>query len=379
MWSNWQNLWQVKGYQRLALAIVLSLLVHLLLLGKLELHLPVFSKQPHIIEARLLVANPMHASAKVKPELKKALQPRLVLKKVVRSKPISAKPESVSPVPPLPVVEESTLPSSAADNVISDIGHVVELPLPVASDPLVEPVQQDVPVEPRVEVNHHAYKYVETEFDVRTESKGRMDASPAGTAKMVYQLLPNGEQYQLKSLIQGDGLLALFIPDLLQTSDGFVTSAGLQPQHYLYQFGNRKNKTFSADFNWEHRKLQLNSSTGTSEVALVDGTQDLLSFMYQFMFIPPLENMHLNITNGKKLGSYDYSFEGEETITTEMGSLSTLHIIRTTSEGDEKTELWLALDYQYVPVKIRKTEKEDKVYELLATSLKTEKPATQPE
>jgi len=107
----------------------------------------------------------------------------------------------------------------------------------------------------------------------------------------------------------------------------------------------------------------------------VEGTQDLLSFMYQFMFVPPLQTMQLSITNGRKLGVYDYSFEGEEIIATKMGNLNTIHILRSADEGDEKTELWLALDYQYVPVKIRKTEKEGKVYELLVTSLKTENPA----
>jgi hypothetical protein len=111
-------------------------------------------------------------------------------------------------------------------------------------------------------------------------------------------------------------------------------------------------------------------------VDLPEGTQDLLSFMYQFMFVAPLQNMQISVTNGKKLGIYDYSFEGEEMVQTRIGNLNTFHILRRSAEGDDKTELWLALDYQHVPVKIRKTEKEGKVYELLITSLKTEKPAT---
>jgi len=93
------------------------------------------------------------------------------------------------------------------------------------------------------------------------------------------------------------------------------------------------------------------------------------------MFVEPFHKMQISVTNGKKLGIYDYSFEGEEMVPTKMGNLNTFHILRLSAEGDEKTELWLALDYQHVPVKIRKTEKEGKVYELLISSLKTEKPA----
>ena len=193
---------------------------------------------------------------------------------------------------------------------------------------------------------------------------------------MLYERAADGEHYHLNSVMQAKGLVALFIPDLLQTSDGKLVASGLQPQHYLYQFGDKKNKTFSADFDWPAKTLRLQSATEVKELPLVDGTQDLLSFMYQFMFVPPLQNMQLAITNGKKLGIYDYSFEGEETIPTKIGQLSTIHLMRQGDAGDDKTELWLALDYQHVPVKIRKTEKKGKVYELLVTSLKTEKPAT---
>jgi hypothetical protein len=191
----------------------------------------------------------------------------------------------------------------------------------------------------------------------------------------VYQLLSNSEQYHLTSLIQAKGLAALLIPDLQQTSDGFLNNTGLQPEHYLYQFGDKKNKTYSADFDWDHNQLKLHGVNGDQILELPEGTQDLLSFMYQFMFVAPLQNMQLSITNGKKISTYVYSFEGEETIETKMGKLATVHLMRTGTEGEKKTELWLALDYQYVPVKIRETEKQGKVYELLASSLKTKLPA----
>lgn len=364
MWNSWQYLRQVKSYQRLAVALALSLLLHLLLLGEFDFNLPDLDQSHSFIEARLVALKPA-------PEQKQPVQP--AIKKQIAKPP--PQPRQKSFPHPEPVSSAPPLPNAAASYVASTKDQVAS----ITQNPSVELPQSDRPDETDLTINPNAYKYVETEFDVRTELNAKVDASPAGRAKIVYQSRSNGEQYQLKSLIQANGFLALFMPDLLQTSDGFLTSSGIRPQHYLYQFGDKKDKTYSADFDWERKKLRLHSSKADTEADLVEGAQDLVSFMYQFMFVAPLQNMQLSVTNGKKLGTYDYGFEGEETIATKMGNLTTIHLMRQTAEGEEKTELWLALDYQYVPVKIRKIEKEGKVYELLVTSLKTEPPATQPE
>jgi len=49
-----------------------------------------------------------------------------------------------------------------------------------------------------------------------------------------------------------------------------------------------------------------------------------------------------------------------------------VHIVHTRGDTDEKVELWLASDYRYVPVKIKKLEKNGMVIEQVATRLITE-------
>ena len=359
MWSSWLYLRKIKPYQRLALALAVSFLLHLFLLGELGFNFPDLNEERQLIEARLV-------SVKAAPAIESA---KPVVKKVALAKPAPPLPSS----PTLSPSVEQPLPVDAISPVADQVAPEVDNPS------LEQTQQEEVAIASQPDdalINPNAYKYVETEFDVRTELDAKVDASPAGKAKIVYQLLPNGEQYQLKSVMQAKGLLALFMSDLLQISEGFVISTGLQPRHYVYSFGDKKNKTYSADFDWESRALTLHSAKGDQKLALPDNTQDLLSFMYQFMFVPPLQVIQLSITNGKKLAVYGYDFEGEEVIPTKMGNLSTIHLMRRSDEGDEKTELWLALEYQYVPVKIRKVEKDGKVYELLVTSLKTEPPFT---
>jgi hypothetical protein len=239
----------------------------------------------------------------------------------------------------------------------------------------VATAENETPIEDAEKIiNLEAYKYVETEFDVRTDPGAKVDSRPDGHAKIIYQVLPSGDQYKLESIIQPIGLASLAIPDLLQTSEGSISELGLQPSNYLYQFGDKKDKTYRASMDWASAKLQLQTSKGTKEMPVVSGMQDMLSFMYQFMFIPPPQDMQLHITNGKKLDIYQYFFTGEVTIDTRMGKLRTVHIYRDNDDGDERSELWLAIDYQYVPVKIRKTEAENKVYELLVTRINTQLP-----
>jgi hypothetical protein len=156
----------------------------------------------------------------------------------------------------------------------------------------------------------------------------------------------------------------------VQKSEGTVTDEGLRPDFYSYQYGTSAKKSQTANFDWEKRLLTMRNAKGESSVKLADGTQDFLSFMYQFMFTPPLENLQITMTNGKKLRTYNYTFEGEETIISKFGELKTIHLLKS-SDDDEKTEIWLATEYQYLPVKIRKTEKDGTVIEQLISKLST--------
>lgn len=365
---HWKSYWQAPSFRRLILAVAISFLLHWVFIKEFRIDLPSWETETHTIEARLVLpklkkaAEPAAAplAAPLKPQVKPLADPKPNIEPPAPIPPPApainqAAPQPLPPVEDLPIMPEEPMPAEAA---------VIETPTDIET-------QAD---DTEVMINQDAYKYVETEFDVRTDPSAKVDSRPEGRAKIVYQLLPNGEQYRLESLIEPIGLAAMIIPDLLQTSEGYMSSMGLQPIRYLYQFGDKKDKTYRASMDWEKAKLQLQTSKATKEVPLLPGTQDMLSFMYQFMFISPPQNMQLTITNGKKLDSYQYFFAGEEIIDTKNGKLRTVHIYRDNDDGDERSELWLAVDYQYVPVKIRKTEPENKVYELLATSIKTELP-----
>jgi hypothetical protein len=358
MLNKWKLVWQDVGYKHLAIALVCSLLVHLLLMGELHVNLSDLNIRQQVLEARLILPKPSH--------------------------PINAKSlDKVQPIkrqvalPIMPVINQSAI--SASSQVSQDDVTLGKLTEPATQEtheiPLAETEAEDI----GFIVNANPYQYIESEFDLYVGKAPSINDSPTGKAKIIYQIFPEAEKYRIESLMQAKGLASLFIPDLLQTSDGYVNRLGLQPQHYLYQIGSKKNKTYTADFDWESKKIKLQSEGAQQKLDLAEGSQDLLSFMYQFMYVEPMQNMQLSITNGKKIALYVYSFEGEEIISTKMGDLKTVHIARTADESEKKTELWLSLDYQYVPVKIREREKDGKIYELVIKSLKTENPILSPQ
>lgn len=324
-----------------------------------------FESSPKVLEARLILnkPEPVKIEPKTTPVEKVNPKPEKVPEQkapIEESKPVEKEiePRPTDEVDPLKAPEPAE-PAKQAD--------LAESPVPE------EPAQEETaPESDQEEVRPQPYNAVETTFDVLMND----DKSSVGTATIRYEI-PEQGRYMLMWEVKATGLLGLMYPNLVQTSQGLITEAGLQPQQYKYQFGNKVDKTYEAQFNWSDKVLTLKTSKGEKEMQIADNAQDLLSFMYQFMFVPPLSNMQMNLTNGKKLAVYDYVFEGEEVLSLKLGEIKTYHIKHVKADSEDKTELWLAMDYQYLPVKIRKTEKNGTVIEQVATSIKTSQTPTE--
>jgi len=279
-------------------------------------------------------------------------------------------PQNKNETKPAPAVESTSSEVFSATDTLLSASVISDQTSTATLNNIAESIEDSVANLPedyeKNEPKEIAYKYVETEFEV----KRGVDASAAGITKTIFNIDANGH-YSIVSTTQAKGLISLFFGDLTQKSEGSVTKNGLRPDFYSYQYGNDAKKSQTANFNWNDGTLHMHTYKGDSSVNLTAGTQDFLSFMYQFMYSPPLETMQITMTNGKRLRTYSYSFEGEETITTKLGELKTIHLLK--SSGDEdKTEIWLATDYQYLPVKIRKTEKDGTVIEQVVANIRSE-------
>ncbi len=210
------------------------------------------------------------------------------------------------------------------------------------------------------------YKKVVIDYDVRRS----LDSSPVGAAKTTY-LLEQDNHYSIRNEVEAKGFVSLFYWNkVVQTSDGLITPDGLRPINYHYQFGSKIDNL--AVFDWESKKIIITVNGNKSEIEMQEGSQDMLSVMYQFMFEPPLTKMKLYVTNGKNYKPYDYAYVGDEIIETDVDKIETMHIAKFNYTNEERIDLWLAKDYRFIPVKIRKTEKDGSILDQSAKKIEIE-------
>ncbi|MEK7877566.1 MAG: DUF3108 domain-containing protein [Pseudomonadota bacterium] len=182
----------------------------------------------------------------------------------------------------------------------------------------------------------------------------------------------NGAKYRIVSDSTPTGLLALFVRTRIKIhSSGAVTPAGLRPEQFDYGRLDDASKNVSAAFDWQAGQLHLTFDGRNETITLPQDTQDRVSLMYQFMFLPAekLGDLAFHMTNGKKVEPYRYRLAGTEMIDTPLGKLSTLRLVKQREPGDNAVEVWLASDRNYFPVRLLILENDGSKFEQVITRL----------
>jgi hypothetical protein len=217
---------------------------------------------------------------------------------------------------------------------------------------------------------------------------GPVVAAPPAVLKAVYEVHKDGlhiatvnetfEQrgtgYTIVSESNPAGLLALFVRTRIKVSStGSVTPGGLRPDQLDYGRLDDASKNVSARFDWKAEQLHMSFDGRNETIALPRDTQDRVSLMYQFMFVPAekLASLAFHMTNGRKIEAYRYQLAGNEAVVTPLGKLNTLHLVKQRDPGDNAVEVWLAPDHHHLPVKVLIVENDGSKYEQLITRLDT--------
>jgi hypothetical protein len=162
-------------------------------------------------------------------------------------------------------------------------------------------------------------------------------------AEVTDRLEHDGRSYSLQETWKGRGILALR-GEAQRTSRGVVARDGLRPAEYRDMRGGRERR---------HATLDPGNGAATLE------QQDRLSFIWNFAFSPPTTPVSVSVADGSGIVKYTYRPAGRERITSAAGEFETLKLVRQTDgTGSRTDEIWLAVDRQYLPVRIRVTEKD---------------------
>ncbi len=182
----------------------------------------------------------------------------------------------------------------------------------------------------------------------------------------------NGAQYRIVSDSTPAGLLALFVRTRIRIhSSGAVTPVGLRPEQFDYGRLDGASKNVSAAFDWQAGQLHMTFDGRNETIKLPQDTQDRVSLMYQFVFLPAEKfgDLAFHMTNGKKIEPYRYRLAGTEMIDTPLGRLNTLRLVKQREPGDNAVEVWLASDRSYFPVRLLILENDGSKFEQVITRL----------
>lgn len=190
-------------------------------------------------------------------------------------------------------------------------------------------------------------------------------------AKVREQYVVTDNTYNVESTTKGVGIYALLGTRKL-TSTGKVTAQGLKPVRFELHQGRSDTKTLVSDFDWPKNTLHMQVKGINQDVPLVEGAQDLVSYAYQFMFLPrPIkDDLTVVLTTGKKLNVYQYKIK-EETLSIAGVSYKTIHLmpIDQSKSQLETKELWLATEQNNLMVKFLMVDEDGAKLEQTLTEL----------
>ena len=193
---------------------------------------------------------------------------------------------------------------------------------------------------------------IEAKYDVTT--KGIKIAS------VTEKFTRTDNHYRIESVTKPVGLLALFKPDTLYIlSEGDITAQGLRPRNFVYKRSQETAKNTEANFDWDQSSLLLNDRYGQHYESMPDDTQDRISVLYQFRYLPFLRDrkeVTMHITNGSKIDTRQYMIQPRQMLTVPLGTLETLYLSTPQQATAWKTEIWLSVENGNFPCKIILTE-----------------------
>lgn len=323
---------------RLALAIVGSMALHALVMSGTRFDLAAPPEPPPPLEARLAPAPPLA----VKPAQKAATP---------APKPRTQRAAPKPPAPPVRVVNTAPPLFVPPEFEFGPVPELEEVTVPGAEPPLVgnsdvasEPVAA-VPADPLPTKGRIEYIVL----------YGSSDGLPVG--KVVHSWKMKNGEYLLASDAETTGLVDLFSHQQLRyVSQGKVTPQGLRPDSFFITRTRRgKTEAARAIFEWDNRQILYGYAHDRKVAALTEGAQDLMTLAYQFALVPAPGpgRLRVPVTSGKGFDTYDVEVLTEQVIDTPIGQLRTLPVRQIARPGKEHFEIWLAVRYQYLPVRIR--------------------------
>jgi len=189
-------------------------------------------------------------------------------------------------------------------------------------------------------------------------------------AEVVERLRHDGTTYRIEEESKGRGVLAL-LGQIHRTSQGTIGPQGLRPLEFSDVRTGRD--PASVSFDWTNKTLTMKFKGPPKVQPMPANAQDRLSVGFTFSFaVPGSEPVTVNSADGKGISTYTYKAQGREQLKTPAGEFDALKLVKQRDGPEDKsTELWLARDRGYLPVRILIVEKDGTRIDQVATRIDT--------
>ena len=200
-------------------------------------------------------------------------------------------------------------------------------------------------------------------FDVHYGGQG----FKVGEARHDWKIGPKG--YAMTLNLEAKGLASLFGLQYEQRSAGAVGPAGLQPD--VFSVDQHRRKRDSAHFDWNAARVSIrrDDKERRSEV-IASGDQDVLSLWHQVRrFARSEQPVVLNVVTGKSIKRVSVRALGQEMLKLPIGEVETLRMQAQAAGGELDIDIWLSLQHDLLPVRIRITDDEGGVLDQRAAMI----------
>jgi hypothetical protein len=263
----------------------------------------------------------------------------------------------------LPVTPAAAEPPGAQASDQPPMDHVNEAAATLATPSASEPeLAQATPTEPEPQQDAMAPP-------PPRDKPLRFNAqSLSASKKLVYTLKTNKFPFTLNAELlwrnRGDSYSArlrysAFGIARVQTSQGQITDAGLAPE----RFSDKYRSEVAAHFNYEQHKVTF--SANTPDAPLLAGAQDRLSVLLQLgglLASEPTRYASGSTLTVQTVGPHSadvwlFTFVPAEKLELPGGTVQAVRLERLPREPyDQKVEVWLSPDLDYLPVRLRITD-----------------------
>ena len=176
-----------------------------------------------------------------------------------------------------------------------------------------------------------------------------------GTSEISLKKLPDSDQYLYTWTIKARGIFRIaYSDDLVQKSWLTIQNGHAQPVKYR---GSQGSSSVNLDFDWHTKRATGESEKKPVDIALKDGTQDVMSIQVEVMADLKKGDLPKTfwIIDKDQLKEFIYTQEGNARIRTEIGELDTVVVTSQRAGNNRILRMWFAPSLGFLPVQAERS------------------------